>query len=73
MSLHPSELSSVPSLRGSWVAIDTHPRSLSRAAAPLHVPLRSGAVVVDADADLDQLCRRIKAERRTALTIVYAT
>ena len=72
MSLHPSELSSVPALRGSWVAIDTHPRAIHRAADALHVSLRSGAVVVDADEDLDQLCRRIKAERRTALTIVYA-
>lgn len=72
MSLHPSELSSVPALRGNWVAIDTQPRSFAHVADPLHVPLRSGAVVVDADEDLDQLCRRIKAERRTALTIVYA-
>ncbi|MEO6951477.1 MAG: hypothetical protein ABI321_06675 [Polyangia bacterium] len=72
MSLHPSELSFVPSLRGSWVAIDTHPRALSRGADPLHVALRSGAIVVDADEELDQLCRRIKADRRTALTIVYA-
>ena len=72
MSLHPSELSSVPALRGNWVAIDTQPRSVPRLPDPLRVPLRSGAVIIDADEDLDQLCRRIKAERRTALTIVYA-
>ncbi len=34
--------------------------------------LTSGAVVVDADDELDVLCARLKAARRTSLTIVYA-
>ena len=41
-------------------------------ATPLRVRLPNGAVVVDADEELDVLCRRLSAERRTKLTIVYA-
>lgn len=51
-------------LRDRWVAID--PAGGSGLAA-----LRSGAVVVDFDAELDELCRRVSAAHRTALTIVY--
>ena len=54
-----------------WVAVDTAGRTHTHD-TPLRVPLRSGAIVVDADDDLDVLCRRIKAERRTSLTILYA-
>jgi hypothetical protein len=39
---------------------------------PLLVALRSGAVVIDADDELDVLCARLKAARETSLTIVYA-
>jgi hypothetical protein len=38
---------------------------------PLRVALQSGAVVVDADDELDVLCARLKAAKQTALTIVY--
>jgi hypothetical protein len=66
-----AELANVPSLRDRWVAID--PRgSVSDDETPLHVALQSGAVVVDADDELDVLCARLKAARRTSLTIVYA-
>ena len=64
-------IETVPSLRDHWVAVDTAGQTRSTE-TPLHVSLRSGAVVVDADADLDVLCRRIKAERRTSLTILFA-
>lgn len=64
------EISQVPTLRRQWVAID--PRGLSDRITPLKVSLRSGAVVVDADAELDVLCARLKAEGETSLTIVYA-
>jgi hypothetical protein len=36
------------------------------------VALRSGAVVVDADDELDVLCARLKKAKQTSLTIVYA-
>lgn len=64
------ELSQVPTLHGRWVAID--PRGLSDRITPLKVSLKSGAVVVDADDELDVLCARLKAEGQTSLTIVYA-
>ncbi len=64
-------IETVPSLRDQWVAVDTAGRTRANE-TPLCVPLRSGAVVVDADADLDVLCRRIKADRRTSLTILFA-
>lgn len=65
-----SDLSSVPSLRGLWVALDYRPRTNDRE-TPLKVALRSGAVVVDADDELDVLCARLKAAKQTSLTIVY--
>jgi hypothetical protein len=66
-----AELAEDPALRDRWVAID--PRGTARDdITPLKVALRSGAVVVDADDELDVLCRRINAEKRTSLTIVFA-
>ena len=64
-------IESVPALRDQWVAIDTTGRVRAHN-TPLCVPLRSGAIVVDADHDLDVLCRRLKAERRTSLEIHFA-
>lgn len=64
------ELAQVPALRGHWVAID--PRGLGRRQTPLYFSLKSGAVVVDADLELDALCERLRASRETSLTIVYA-
>jgi hypothetical protein len=58
-------------LKDHWVAVDTAGRTRAHE-TPLRVALASGAVVVDADADLDVLCRRIKADRRTSLTILFA-
>lgn len=60
----------MPSLRERWVAVD--PRGMSDRATPLQLMLQSGAVVVDADPDLDVLCARLRARRETSLTIVYA-
>jgi hypothetical protein len=51
------------------VAVD--PRGGSAKETPLHVALRSGAVVVDADDELDVLCARLKAAKQTSLTILY--
>ena len=66
-----AELVNVPSLRDRWVAID--PRGTAPGdQTPLRVALQSGAVVVDADDELDVLCARLKAARRTSLTIVFA-
>ena len=39
---------------------------------PLQVALRSGAIVVDADDELDVLVSRLSAAKLTSLTIVYA-
>lgn len=65
-----AELANVPSLQDRWIAID--PRGAARDAdTPLCVALQSGAVVVDADDELDVLCARLKAARRTSLTIVW--
>ena len=79
MSNPQRELSSVPSLQGLWVAIAPAAATSSRTAAgqsndretPLRVALQSGAVVVDADDQLDVLCARLKASKQTSLTIVY--
>jgi len=60
-----------PALRDHWVAIDTTGRVRSDE-TPLRLRLHTGAVVIDADAELDVLCRRLSAERRTSLTILYA-
>jgi hypothetical protein len=65
-----TDLSSVPHLQGLWVAIDPRGRSNDRE-TPLRVALHSGAVVVDADGELDVLCARLKDDKRTSLTIVY--
>jgi hypothetical protein len=65
------ELQAVPALRDHWVAIDTTGRIRSDQ-TPLRVRLQNGAVVVDADAELDVLCRRLSEERRTSLTILFA-
>ncbi len=70
MSNAQRDLSSVPSLRGQWVAIDPRGRNDDRE-TPLRVALTSGAVVVDADGELDVLCARLKASKQTSLTIVY--
>lgn len=71
MSTALASLQSVPSLRHQWVAVDTSGRPLAEKTR-LRLALASGAVVVDADEELDVLCRRISADRRTSLTIVYA-
>ena len=73
MSHAHSDLASVPSLQGLWVAIDSGggPRPRSDRETPLRVALQSGAVVVDADDELDVLCARLKASKQTSLTIVY--
>ena len=67
------ELSSLPSLRNHWVAVD--PRGIgpqNDRHTPLRVSLRSGAIIVDADPDLDVLCARLRAAKETSLTIVFA-
>jgi hypothetical protein len=67
------ELASLPLLRDRWVAIDpTGSRNRDGRETPLLVALRSGAVVVDADDELDVLCARLKKAKQTSLTIVYA-
>lgn len=66
-----AELASVPSLKDRWVAIDPRGSTPDRD-TPLQVSLRSGAVVVDADDELDVLCARLNAARLTSLTIVFA-
>jgi hypothetical protein len=66
-----AELASVPSLKDRWVAIDPQGLRADRD-TPLQVALRSGAVVVDADDELDVLCARLNAARMTSLTIVFA-
>jgi hypothetical protein len=58
--------------RDRWVAIDPRGAVRDGRETPLLVALRSGAVVVDADDQLDVLCARLKAARQTSLTIVYA-
>ncbi len=64
------ELAKVPSLENRWVAIDPG-GSVPDRETPLKVALRSGAVVVDADPELDVLCARLKQRKLTSLTIVY--
>ncbi len=65
-----AELANVPSLKNRWVAID--PRGCAPdSITPLKVALQSGAVVIDADDELDVLCARLKAEGLSSLTIVY--
>jgi hypothetical protein len=62
-----------------WVAIAPASATSRRGApsqsndrvTPLRVALQSGAVVVDADDELDVLCARLKAAKQTSLTIVY--
>lgn len=73
------ELSDVPQLSGRWVALapaGSGIRPMGLAAQPnrLRFPLqlRSGAVVVDADRELDVLCARLRAAEETSLTIVFA-
>ena len=62
------ELLQHESLHHQWVAID--PNGDPRGGAGL-TALRSGAVVVDHDAEIDDLCARISASRKTSLTIIY--
>lgn len=70
MSNPSRELAQVPYLRDHWVAID--PRGLRNdRITPLSVQLKSGAIVVDADQELDVLCKRLKASHETSLTIVH--
>lgn len=71
-----TDFSDVPQLSGRWVALAPAGR---RPAAPPTAPrlrfplqLRSGAVVVDADRELDVLCARLRAAEETSLTIVFA-
>jgi hypothetical protein len=52
------------------VAIDPRGHASDRQ-TPLRVALQSGAVVVDADGELDVLCARLKAARQSSLTIIY--
>ncbi len=59
----------LPTLRDHWVAVDSTP---SEAARPQLAALESGAIVVDADEELDALCARIAATGQTSLTILYA-
>ena len=59
-----SDLRPFPELHDRWVAID--PRGGRGLLA-----LRTGAVVVDLDPDLDALCLRVSASRRSSLTILY--
>jgi hypothetical protein len=63
-----SDLQRVPQLRNrlrdQWLAID--PRGGHGIVA-----LRSGAVVVDHDRELGQLCRRLAEAQKTSLTILY--
>jgi hypothetical protein len=66
-----AELAKVPSLRDRWVAIDPQGTVADRE-TPLQVALTSGAVVVDADDELDVLCARLTAAKLTSLTIVFA-
>jgi hypothetical protein len=58
------ELRHLTELRDQWVAID--PRGGAGIAA-----LKSGAVVVDCDDELDALCRRLADANKTSLTILY--
>ena len=68
------ELSKVPSLQDHWVAVDPRPSSLrSDRQTPLRLALKTGAVVVDADYELDVLCARLRATNQTSLTIVHVS
>jgi hypothetical protein len=58
------ELRHLTQLRDRWIAID--PRGGKGIVA-----LRSGAVVVDCDDELDALCRRLADANKTSLTILY--
>jgi len=60
----------VKSLQDRWVAIDPQGHKNDRE-TPLRVSLQSGAVVVDADDELDVLCARLKKAKQSSLTIVY--
>jgi hypothetical protein len=61
----------IAALQDQWLAIDSRRPSRSNE-TPLCVPLASGGVVVDADPELEALCRRLKDDRRTSLTIRFA-
>ncbi len=67
-----AEVCALVELHEQWVAIDSNASFGRVLDAPLSIKLSSGAVVVDADPDLDVLCQRLTAERRTSLTIVFA-
>jgi hypothetical protein len=61
-------------LHDRWVAVDLRGGGAARSKSrptPLELALRSGAVVVDADRQLDVLCARLSAAHRTSLTIVF--
>jgi hypothetical protein len=58
------ELRHLTELRDRWVAID--PRGGAGIAT-----LKSGAVVVDSDDELDALCRRLADAQKTSLTILF--
>ena len=58
----------VPTLREHWVAVDATPGAPS---LPQIAALDSGAVVVDADPELDALCSRLSEAGKSSLTILY--
>ena len=66
------ELLAHEDLHDHWVAIDPAGGPAGRPRGGIGGPaLRSGAVVVDHDAEIDALCARISAAQKTSLHIVY--
>ena len=65
------ELSQVPTLRNHWVALDFEARNAGPEGRTA-LALKSGARVIDFDPELDVLCARLRANRESSLTIVYA-
>lgn len=64
VSMSDREVLELHGLHDRWVALD--PRGGDGLAV-----LPTGAVVVDYDEELDELCRRITASQQTSLQIVY--
>jgi hypothetical protein len=62
---YPELEADLPHLSNLWIAIDP------QAGAGDGTALRSGARVVDWDREIDELCRRLAAQNRRSLTIVY--
>ena len=61
-----SEIESFKVFRNRWVAVDT------RGGAGL-ATLRNGAVVVDYDSDVGDLCARLETDGRSSVEVVYCT